>query len=263
MSSIERLAVTTASYLMSKRIAFRLAKFMLATQGVGWAGPGGGIRSSGEISFLKNSLEDLSKACVFDVGSNIGDYAFEVLNIKPDAYLHCFEPSLDHCKVLMPRFPQSKNVLINQFGLSNNNSKQTLYKDKKISGLASLVQRNLKHINVFLNKSEEVKTVIGDQYIKNQKIKRIDYLKIDVEGWEMNVLIGLKESFSKKIIKVCQFEFGHAQIERRLNFRDFYLFFKEINYKIGIIKPNGKINLIPNYDEFYENYYASNFVAFL
>ena len=88
-------------------------------------------------------------------------------------------------------------------------------------------------------------------------------MKLDVEGWELNVLKGLEKSFSKKIIKVCQFEFGYGQLEQRLNFRDFYNFFNGYSYKIGIIKPNGRLNLIPKYDEFYENYYASNFVAFI
>ena len=263
MSSLERIVVKATSFVIPQKIAFRLARFILASQGVGWAGPGGGLSSSGEILFLKKSLKNIPIPCIFDVGSNIGDYTFEALNINPNSFVHCFEPSKDHYNILKSRFLPLKNIVINNFGLSDKNQSGILFKDKKISGLASLVKRDLKHIHINLNKLEKVKLNVGDQYIKNHNIKKIDYLKIDIEGWEMNVLLGLKLSFSKKIIRLCQFEFGHAQIERRLNFRDFYYFFRKFNYKIGIIKPNGKINLIPIYDEFYENYYASNFVAFL
>jgi superfamily II DNA/RNA helicase len=52
-----------------------------------------------------------------------------------------------------------------------------LFKDKKISDLALLVKRDLKHIHINLNKLEKVKLNVGDQYIKNHNIKKIDYLK--------------------------------------------------------------------------------------
>ena len=263
MSSFERLVVKATSYLISKRVAFQIAKYMLRTQGVGWAGPGGGIKSSGEIKFLENYLKNIANPCIFDIGSNIGDYTYEALKLNPNANIHCFEPSKDHYKILRSRFLSHKNVVINHFGLSDSADEKLLYKDKKITGLASLIKINYDQYGISLDILEKIYTLPGDQYIKQNKIKKIDFLKIDVEGWEINVLHGLKLSFSKKLIKVCQFEFGYAQIERRLNFRDFYLFFKEQGYKIGIIKPNGNINLIPSYDEFYENYYASNFVAFL
>ena len=77
----------------------------------------------------------------------------------------------------------------------------------------------------------------------------------------MQVLEGFTESLKTNKIEICQFEFGHAHIEKRLNFRDFYNFFNKYNYMLGIIKPNGKINFIEKYDEIHENYFCTNFLA--
>jgi hypothetical protein len=111
--------VSTTFFFIPQKIAFRLAKFILATQGGGPAGPVGGISSSGEILFLKKSLKKIPIPCIFDVGLNIGDYTFEALNINPNPFVHCFEPSKDHCDIIKSRFPPLKNIVINKFGLSD------------------------------------------------------------------------------------------------------------------------------------------------
>ena len=104
---------------------------------------------------------------------------------------------------------------------------------------------------------------LGDTKAIAIGIERVDLLKIDVEGWEMSVLNGLSGSFDKRLIRCCQFEFGHAHIERRENFRDFYRFFVDKGFTMGALKPNGRVQVMSRYDEIFENYYATNYVAFL
>ena len=48
---------------------------------------------------------------------------------------------------------------------------------------------------------ENVKVVTLDFLISSLKIKKIDLLKIDTEGHELNVLNGCVKSFKKRIIK--------------------------------------------------------------
>jgi len=136
-----------------------------------------------------------------------------------------------------------------------------LHKDCEVTGLASLIARDLSHLNTRLDMLENVQLEIGDSYVARAGVKQIDLLKIDVEGWEMAVLNGFSASFAQGIVKCCQFEFGHAHIERRENFRDFYRFFVEKGFSIGALKPNGRVQSMSRYDEIFENYYATNYVA--
>ena len=93
------------------------------------------------------------------------------------------------------------------------------------------------------------------------KIESIDMLKIDAEGWEMDVLAGFELAIGRKAIHHIQFEFAHAHIERRENFRDFYRFLTSRGFAVGPLKPNGRVVFETRYDEAYENYLATNYLA--
>jgi len=257
----ERFIVKAASYVLSDRTAYRIARAALASRGISWAGPASGIRGSGELAFLRRNLPKIPKPCVFDVGANIGEYSRAVLKANSTAVLHCFEPSKAHFDILQSTLPNSPDLHLHHCGLSDMSESRVLYKDAEVSGLASLNQRDLCHIDVRLNLTETVNLITGDAYVSQRQIRAIDLIKIDVEGWEMSVLRGFKECFDRKVIKCCQFEFGHAHLERRENFRDFYRFFTERDFTIGALLPNGRVNYMHKYDEIFENYYATNYVA--
>lgn len=262
MSFAEQFFVKAASYILPERTAYRLARAALATQGVGWAGPASGLRGSGEAKFLKRQIGRLHNPCIFDVGANVGDYSAAALQANLEAQVHCFEPSKIHYELLKSRLP-AKGVVINPMGLSDVAERRSLHKDCDVTGLASLISRDLTHLNIQLNNLESVQLEVGDNYVARHGIQQIDLLKIDVEGWEMSVLNGFSGSFAQGIIKCCQFEFGHAHIERRENFRDFYRFFVDKGFVLGALKPNGRVQGMNHYDEIFENYYATNYVAIL
>jgi FkbM family methyltransferase len=71
-----------------------------------------------------------------------------------------------------------------------------------------------------------------DTYVAIHNIRRIDILKLDIEGNEWNALQGAKRVLSRFHIDAIQFEFGAGQVEARTFFRDFYTFFKNIGYNV-------------------------------
>ena len=155
------------------------------------------------------------------------------------------------------------DITINNYGLSNKNEHLELYKDKQITGLATVLKRDLKYLDINFSDSEKIKLIIGDDYITNNRITNIDLLKIDTEGYELNVLKGFKKSLSKKLIKNIQFEFSNASLELKESFRDYYRFLYEHGYNLSVIKPNVNLMVINDYNEIFENYYTTNFVAYL
>lgn len=262
MSFAERFAVKLGSYLVPPQTAYRMARAIFATQGIGWAGPASGMQGSGEAAFVRDYLAGITAPIVFDVGANVGDYATAVLSANPGTQLHCFEPSQAHFERL-GKAVAAGGVRLNNFGLSERSEELVLHKDQEITGLASLTTRDLAHLDIAFGIDETVALVSGDDYVARNSVERIHLLKIDVEGWEMSVLKGLEGTFERQLVKCCQFEFGHAHIERRENFRDFWAFFVSRGFRIGALKPNGRINAMARYDEIYENYYATNYIATL
>lgn len=263
VSSIETSLVYILSIALPRRIKLRLAKGILASMGVGWGSPRGGVTNSGESHFLRYYLAGLKHPVIVDVGAHLGEYANACISANPDSRIFCIEPSVDHFHSLNSRFLSSDNITCIQYALgSKDNESFVLRKDKSISGLATLVDRDLSHLDISFPFSEEVTTITGDNLSCLHSITNIDLLKIDCEGFELQILHGFRNSFASKSIRACQFERGHAHTVDRVLFKDFYDFFSKYGYHIGILLPSGSVQAIPVYDEFYENFYCSNYVAY-
>jgi hypothetical protein len=69
--------------------------------------------------------------------------------------------------------------------------------------------------------SVDVEVSTLDLFLKDQSFDRIDFLKIDTEGFEMDVLNGATHALAKDQIGVIQFEFNALHIGRRQFLVDF------------------------------------------
>ena len=117
----------------------------------------------------------------------------------------------------------------NMSAIKSKNTKPELYYDYSGSGLASLTKRRLDHFGIEMSNKEEVSIIRFDHYwSKNDLI--IDYVKIDVEGHELDVLKGFGKIINK--VKLIQFEFGGCNIDTRTYFQDFWYFFSERKFKL-------------------------------
>lgn len=229
-------------------------------------GTGDEFATSGELYLLHELKDKYLKATdipwvVFDVGANVGDYAKAIIGIFADANyrLYCFEPSSKTFEVLSSNVTKSEKVLLINLGISNKQSKQTLYTDNDGSGMASLTKRNLEYRNIHMDKSEEVNLTTIDIFCKQNKINQIDFLKLDIEGFELDALNGGIELINKNAIKYIQFEFGGCNIDTRTYFKDFFFFLKE-KYTIYRVLQDG-LTEIPEYHEVHEQFNTTNYFA--
>ena len=104
---------------------------------------------------------------------------------------------------------------------------------------------------------EEIELKRLDNYWKD-KSKILDYIKIDVEGHELDVIQGLGDLI--KNVRLIQFEFGGCNIDTRTYFQDFWYHFSEKDFLIFRITPRGPF-LIKNYSENNEFFSTTNYIA--
>jgi FkbM family methyltransferase len=130
---------------------------------------------------------------VFDIGANIGETTLNFSKrINSNGMIHSFEPA-DNCykklekNILLNKFI---NIKVNYFGLGDTEGKFYLESDVKNNKGANKV-----HLNSQKESNIEIKRL--DNYVENEKIEKIDLIKIDVEGFEYNVLIGGELSIGK------------------------------------------------------------------
>ena len=223
------------------------------------------VENSGELPALRYVRKNLVNAkeplTIFDVGANLGKYANLIAKMfsQRKKEIYSFEPSKKTYAQLKKNCSNNKDVRFLNFGLSDKEEKVKLYLDKETSGMASIYKRRLDYMNIYLNIEEEIQLKTLDGFCANNKIKKIDLLKMDVEGSELKVLEGAKNMLNERSIKFIQFEFGGCNIDSRTYLRDFYYALKD-NYIIYRIVSDGLYE-IKQYKEMYELFITTNFLA--
>ena len=235
-------------YKILKKIEFYSAKL----QGKGY----GGHTVYQEVKILNNFLNN--PKLVIDIGANIGNYTAEIITKYPNCNVHLFEPAKTNFEKLKKRFVNS-NIIINNSAISNIIGEGNLYTDVDGSGLASIGNRRLEHFDIEYNVSEKIEIIKFENYWEEKlEMKIIDLVKIDVEGYELDVLKGFGLALAKT--NLIQFEFGGCNLDTRTTFQDFWYFFKENSFQIYRITPFG-LQKIEQYAEIDEYYSTTNYIC--
>ena len=139
--------------------------------------------SEQELDVAKR-LKDIE--VVFDVGTRT---SLEYLSIWPKAEFYLFEPHPEFFRYLKQKVGKEQRVHLNNYGLG------------EIEGMLGYDKSS----QSFMNDTDfklPIRTL--NWYIKQNDIKRIDFLKIDTEKWDYKVLLG--GSKAVKMAKYIQYE---------------------------------------------------------
>jgi FkbM family methyltransferase len=146
------------------------------------------------VNYEKNLyLRSIRKGdVVFDVGANIGYYSvlFSKLCGK-HGFVHCFEPVTETFQLLLHSLLKSNNAKANNLAAGDSEGMMEISYDPEDSEKASLLGES-----TATSSMRTVKVLPLDTYARDVKLKRLDFLKCDVEGFELNALKGMKETLA-------------------------------------------------------------------
>jgi FkbM family methyltransferase len=203
-----------------------------------------------------------SNVLIFDVGANTGQFAFSAARIFSDKTIYCFEPAQKTFTELNKLITENKyqqSIKSFLFGFGEKQETRILYSSGEYSPVASLHQIHQPHEEFKEEYTEKVSIDTIDFFCVKNEIKRIDYLKLDIEGHEYKALLGAKRMLAEKRITFIQFEFGECNIDSRTFFRDFYNLLND-NYNFYRIVSNG-ITRINEYTTDLETFATINYLA--
>jgi len=216
------------------------------------------IKTNGELRILKKNLPQCQM--IFDVGANIGQWTHLALKINPNLTIHCFEPAQAAYQKLSSQ-PIPENVTCNHFGLSSKNGQETLYLFDEESELNSIYQRQGLEASGLATpqRTQAIQLKTLETYCEEKNISQIDFLKVDVEGHELEVFKGMSSFLKKGQVKMIQFEYGGTSLDAKIFLKTFFDLFKDLDYDFYKIYSN-KVKLISQYDQKLDNFQYQNWL---
>lgn len=195
-----------------------------------------------------------------DIGANKGDFTWLALSIHTTGTVHTFEPVPEIYNHLTTRFKDDNRVKLYNFGFFNEDKDNIDFyylknnqKDINASGMSSLYYRK----DVFPqyeNEKISVKVIKLDNMI--DEIPKVNYIKIDTEGGEFDVLTGGINFIKQKTPEFIQWEYGGCFIDSNKTGKQVTEFLNELGYEM--INPYFQ-HITPAI--FPENYLCYNFLG--
>jgi FkbM family methyltransferase len=160
------------------------------------------------LSFLKYYQPKI----LFDIGANNGAWTSTF-------YKHCntlekvvfFEPQRKYQKNLESLNLGNTSKTIFQCGLADNNDKLVIHGGNEVASFLELNER-VPQLGEVLNEEEVVDVKVLDEMVRDHQLPFPDLIKVDVQGFELKVLRGAKNT-----IKNCKY------LILELSFEEVYL----------------------------------------
>lgn len=191
-----------------------------------------GIDSYHDISQIINC----EKPMIFDVGANTGQSINNFREIFKNCNINSFEPSPSTFEILKKNSSKIENVFIWNLGIGS--SKSTLFLNENTgSDMSSFLELGHAGWGEIRNKTEVAVTTI-DQFCQEHNIKLIDVLKIDTQGYELEVFKGAINSMLENRIGLLYFEVTFIDMYKGLpSFSTLYDFALNHGFELVAIYP--------------------------
>lgn len=205
---------------------------------------------------------------VFDIGANRGTYCYLMQKITSPEKIYAFEPNPREFNLLKRFFPDIHTFNI---AISSEVGRKILRIPILKNGINITTRSSVEEIieDLYIKEYIKVDTNIDtiDNVVENLRLTKLDFMKIDVEGHEFEVLKGAKETLSKmKPILLIEIEQRHHSfpIEKIFNYIysfDYSGFFIDKMHKECLPLKNFSIGLYQKSSDQGGSIYINNFIC--
>jgi FkbM family methyltransferase len=153
-------------------------------------------------------------ATVFDVGANNGSSALKFLDAFPAATIHCFEPVTKTFEILQANVAARNEIRCHRLAMGSAPGVAKIFLTTHDT-MSSLIRPET------VLGEEPVTVTTVDEFAAAQNIDRIDLLKVDAEGFDLDVLRGAEGMLASDKIAFVLAEVGfHPGDARHVLFDD-------------------------------------------
>jgi FkbM family methyltransferase len=180
---------------------------------------------------LSNCLPHLKMEVIFDIGANVGQSCRTYIERAPGSQIYCFEPVEQTFSILQNNFREHERVhkFKLAFGAIRGKGNMCVEGPSDLFFLEKFATESVAGATL-----EEVTIDTIDQFCRDININHINYLKVDTEGGDLDVLLGAKNMLQSHLIDIVDVEAGmnpknqkHVKLEILKNFleeKNYFIF---------------------------------------
>jgi len=167
-----------------------------------------------EDTFKKSMVDSIRpNDCVWDIGANVGFYTLifsEIVGVRGSVY--SFEPSELNLKLLRDNTQGQSNINIHPIALGDRDSLVAFHQGEDSLGATSKI---IEGSNDSGGIHKQVKLTRGDKIIEDGLASIPNFIKIDTEGYELDVLTGLENTLKNPIVRIICVEVHFRLLNER------------------------------------------------
>lgn len=134
---------------------------------------------------------------IIDAGAHIGIFSVLAAHLAPQGHIYSFEPAAETFQVLKKNAEYYPQIICVNSGLGDEISQKNIFVDSKRADFSAFQDSPFYAGKYEDRKSESANVLTIDAFIMERGITRIDFIKIDTEGYEAKILRGARESIKK------------------------------------------------------------------
>ncbi len=141
---------------------------------------------------ILNIIPDNKRKTVLDIGSNIGTWTYSLVDFFD--FVHCFEPLKIHCDCWIMNLKEYSNVKLYPIALGDEDEKVEMHIPRFSTAGAYIANTKNPAKPIQPGEGVVIKRDISVKCLDEFNFEDVDFIKIDTEGYELNVLKGAKET---------------------------------------------------------------------
>jgi len=152
------------------------------------------------IPDLYHAKDFLKKdSIIIDAGANVGVFSRFAAGLSPEGRVYAFEPAPTTFDYLARRSKDFKNIIPVNAALGATERKGKILVSKIFSGGSRMTDSpyKMKGDQFVADASFSIDVIPIDAFVKQQGIPRVDFIKIDAEGYEKEILEGAAETIKR------------------------------------------------------------------
>lgn len=172
------------------------------------------------------SIKPPQNLTIFDVGCHYGESIKRFLTLFNGCSIYSFEPDITAYNFVRDRYSDQTNISIYDFGIGARDSTNSFHQclvpgNSSFNKILESSKWAKQRASIYgVSSSELIKTMENvpirslDSFATENDIKYVDFIKLDVEGWEDQCIKGCHNLLANRKVGILQLELTMTQIRQ-------------------------------------------------